>query len=94
MLIQPALNERSGELDSIHFPIRLNNKLETLGFHVARSDTRPTAQDYALYDNLARRADEQLARLRRVVEGDVAAFNVAMREAEVPAVVVDGLPRA
>ena len=89
VLIQPGLNERSGELDSIHFPIRLDNKLEALGYHVARSDDRPTRQDQELYDDLARRADEQLAHFRQVLEEDVAAFNTAMREASVPAVVVD-----
>jgi hypothetical protein len=87
-LIQPGLHERSGELDSIHFPIRLNNKLEALGYHVARSDNAPTRQDRALFADLARRADEHLARLREVLEVEVAAFNSAMHEAAAPAVVV------
>ena len=49
VLIQPGLHERSGELDSVHFPIRLNNKLEALGYQVARSDDAPTAQAEDLY---------------------------------------------
>ena len=92
VLIQPGLHERSGELDSVHFPIRLNNKLEALGYHVARSDDAPTAQAEELYADLAGRADAQLARFRRVVNEDVAAFNRAMVDAAVPAVVVPRTP--
>jgi hypothetical protein len=79
---------RSGELDSVHFPLRLNNKLEALGYHVARSDDAPTAQDQALFDDLAARADRELARYREVLRDDVAAVNAAMRAADVPAIVV------
>jgi nucleotide-binding universal stress UspA family protein len=87
-LIQPGLHERSGELDSVHFPVRLNNKLEALGYHVARSDNAPTAQDRALYDDLAARADRYLEQFRRVLAEDVAAFNHTMQSAGVPAVVI------
>ena len=93
-LIQPELHERSGELDSIHFPIRLNNKIEALGYHVARSDDAPTAQDRDLFTDLARRADDQLARYRRLLHEDVAAFNSAMRDAAAPAVVVRDIPKS
>jgi len=89
-LIQPGLHERSGELDSVHFPIRLNNKLEALGFHVARSDDAPTAQAEELFVDLAGRADAQLARFRRVVTDDVGVFNAAMAAAAAPAVIVAG----
>jgi hypothetical protein len=86
-LIQPGLHERSGELDSVHFPVRLNNKLQALGYHVARSDNPPTAQDHALYEDLARRADKHLERWRAVLTDDLPGFNAAMRDAAVPAIV-------
>ena len=87
-LNQPGLNERSGEIDSIHFPIKLNAKLEALGYHVARSDDAPTAQSLELFDDLSRRVDEQLTKYRHVLAHDIAAFNAMMREGEVPAIVV------
>ena len=86
-LIQPGLTERSGELDSIHFPIRLTSKLEALGYHVARSDDRPTAQAYVLYDDLAARIDTQIARYRELVEGEVEAFNRLMKRADIPTII-------
>ena len=89
-LVQPGLHERSGELDSIHFPLRVNGKLEALGYHVARSDDPPTAQSYALYDDLAGRAAVHLARYREVVGRDVAELNRLMAGTAVPGVILTG----
>ena len=74
-LNQPGLHERSGELDSIHHPIKLNAKLEALGYHVARSDDAPTAQSYALFEDLVARADAVLGRLHGLLAHDVHAFD-------------------
>ncbi len=89
-LIQPGLHARSGELDGIHFPIKLNNKLEALGFMVARSDDPPTAQARKGFADLARRVDDQLLRLDAVLADDVAAFNRSIRDSGVPAIIVPG----
>ena len=86
-LIQPGLHERSGELDGIHFPIKLNNKLEALGFAVARSDDPPTAQAHALFADLAARADRHLARLHHLLAHDLPAFNQLMRDLNIPAII-------
>jgi hypothetical protein len=88
-LIQPGLTNRSGELDSVHFPVRLNNKLEALGYQVARSDTAPTTQEVALYEDLAQRAREPLAALDGLLTSELSPFNAAIRAANVPAVVTD-----
>jgi hypothetical protein len=87
-LIQPGLHERSGELDGIHFPIKLNNKLEALGFAVARSDDPPTAQAHALFADLAARADRHLARLHHLLAHDLPAFNQLMRDLNIPAIIL------
>ncbi|MFN2510120.1 MAG: WD40/YVTN/BNR-like repeat-containing protein [Pyrinomonadaceae bacterium] len=74
--------------DPLNFPIRLNNKLAALGGVVARGDAAPTAQSYAVYDELVAQIDAQLQRMTRVMSTDVPAFNQLVKEQNVPAVVV------
>ena len=92
-LVQPGLHERSGELDSIHFPLRINAKLEALGYHVARSDDPPTAQSYAMFEDLSERSEIHLARYREVVARDVAELNRLMEGTGVPGVILVGEER-
>ena len=55
--------------------------------HGRRAPTRrPTAQSYAVYDELAAKIDAELATLDRVLADDVPAFNRLVREKEIPAV--------
>ncbi len=72
--------------DPLNYPIRLNNKLAALGGTVASADAAPTAQSYAVYDELAAKIDAELATLDRVLADDVPAFNRLVREKDVPAV--------
>lgn len=88
-LIQTGLHARSGELDGMHFPIKLNNKLEALGFVVARSDDPPTAQAYEMFAELAARVDRELARLDDLLGGDLPALNALARDLDIPAIVAD-----
>ena len=81
--------------DPLNFPIRLNNKLAALAGVVSRSETPPTAQSYAVYDELGAQIDAQLQKLGQVMKTDVPAFNQLVRDANIPAVVVKpaGEPR-
>jgi hypothetical protein len=72
--------------DPLNYPIRLNNKLAALAGTVASADAAPTAQSYAVYDELAAKIDAELAALERVLAEDVPAFNRLVREMDVPAV--------
>lgn len=74
--------------DPLNYPIRLNNKLAALAGVVSSGDAAPTDQAYQVYDDLAGRIDAELAKLRRVMAEDVPAFNKAVRDANVPAVLV------
>lgn len=74
--------------DALNYPIKLNNKLTLLLRVVESADAEPTKQAYEVFDELSRQADAELARLREVLEKDVAAFNQAVRDLNVPAVVV------
>jgi hypothetical protein len=74
--------------DPLNFPIRLNNKLAALLGVVARSDTPPNDQSFAVYDDLARQIDVQLAKLSTIIKTDVPAFNQLVKDQNIPAVVV------
>jgi photosystem II stability/assembly factor-like uncharacterized protein len=74
--------------DPLNFPIRLNNKLAALMGVVARSDTPPNDQSFAVYEDLTRQIDAQLAKLSTIVKTDVPAFNQLVKDQNIPAVVV------
>ena len=79
---------RSGQ-DPLNFPIRLNNKLASVGGTAAGGDFRPTDQAYAVRDELVEAIDAELARLSEILGDGVAAFNEAVRQANIPAVVIE-----
>jgi hypothetical protein len=74
--------------DPLNFPIRLNNKLATLGGVVSRPDYAPTAQSYVVYEDIVTEIDAQLQKLLQVMKTDVPAFNQLVKNQNVPAVVV------
>lgn len=88
-LIQVHKGEHSGELDGIHFPPKLNAKLASLAYSVSRSDNAPTEMEYAVYADLAGRADRQLARLHDDISEAVTEFNVMAQALAAPAIWTD-----
>jgi photosystem II stability/assembly factor-like uncharacterized protein len=74
--------------DPLNFPIRLNNKLAALGGVVASADAAPTAQSYAVYDEVAAQIDAQLQKFAQLMRTDVPAFNQLVKDQNIPAVVV------
>lgn len=74
--------------DPLNFPIRLNNKLAALGGVVASAEAAPTAQSYAVYDEVVTQIDAELRKLAELMRTDVPAFNQLVRDQNIPAVVV------
>ena len=74
--------------DPLIYPIRLNNKLAALAGVVGSAETAPTAQSYAVYDELVTQIDAQLQRLTQIMKTDVPAFNQLVRDQNIPAVVI------
>ena len=74
--------------DPLNYPIRLNNKLAALGGVVASAEAAPTAQSYAVYDEIVTQIDAELQKLAQVMRTDVPAFNQLVRDQNIPAVVV------
>ena len=54
---------------------KLNAKLASLNVVVAKSDDRPTQQSYAVFDELSKRVDQQLRKLKTIFDKDVKEFN-------------------
>jgi hypothetical protein len=78
---------KSGQ-DPLNYPILLDNKLAALAMVVASADARPTNPSIELFEELAGKADAALAKLKAVLESDIAAFNTLVREAGIPAIVI------
>jgi photosystem II stability/assembly factor-like uncharacterized protein len=73
--------------DALNYPIRLNNKLAALASAVDSADFAPTAQSYDVYNDLSGKIDAQLATFARIKSEDVAAFNRAFSEKNLPVIV-------
>jgi hypothetical protein len=73
------VRNRSGQ-DPLNFPIKLNNRLASLGRSVQTGDARPTAAAHVVFRELSAELDRELQALERVVATDVAAFNRAVAQ--------------
>ena len=73
--------------DALNYPIRLNNKLAALSSTVDSYDGPPTAQSYAVFDDLSTKVDAQLAALARIKTDDIAAFNKTFTAKNLPVIV-------
>ena len=76
---------KSGQ-DVLNYPIQLNNLLVALGGTVSSADTPPTKQEYEMFDQLSKQADEQLAKWNEIVKTDLAAYNQLARDKGIPVV--------
>ncbi|HEX7940264.1 MAG TPA: glycosyl hydrolase, partial [Gemmatimonadaceae bacterium] len=87
--IRGALAEVHSHADEItlHYPIRIYNKLLSLNLMVQSADAPPTRAERAVYQELKGQLDAQLARLGAAERADVAGFNTMMRQLQVPAIV-------
>jgi photosystem II stability/assembly factor-like uncharacterized protein len=78
---------KAGE-DALNFPIKLNNKLAALKGDVEESDTAPTRQEQMVYEDIATQSNAELDKLKKLLAGDLPAFNKQVREANIPAIQV------
>ena len=77
----------SGE-DALNFPIRVVNQLVALFGTVESTDAAPTAQSFAVFDNLNAKLTSSLAKWDDIQKTDLAALNDKMRQANVPGISV------
>ena len=74
--------------DPLNYPIRLNNKLAALNGVVGGSDSAPTDQALAVYEDIVAKINAQLKKVDDTMRTDLPAFNKLVREQDVPAVIV------
>jgi hypothetical protein len=77
--------------DALNYPIKLNHKLAALASSVDSADYAPTAQSYDVYKDLTGKIDAQLANLARIKAEDIAAFNRAFAEKNLPVIVIKSI---
>jgi photosystem II stability/assembly factor-like uncharacterized protein len=100
--LKRKLTETEGELiqgrakvsgDRLNLPSRLNVKLAALASVVSSADGAPTRQSRDVFAHVSALIDEQLQRLRQVLDTDVAGFNELVQRSAVPAIVPPALAR-
>ncbi len=70
--------------DTLHFPGRLTAQLAGLAGVVASAEGQPTAQSYAVFEDLSDQVDEQIQRFAEVQDQEIAAFNELIDQSELP----------
>ena len=97
--ISEQLNEVEGQFvqtdakiafDRIRLPTMLNAKLLNTISVIASADEAPPQQAYDVFDHLCTQVDVQLDKLDSILGENVADFNAAVQDANVPAVVISG----
>ena len=74
--------------DPLNFPVRLNDKLASLGGSAASGDFKPTDQAVELSKELFSNIDKELLKLKDVIDNEIPKFNKLVLEANVPAVIL------
>ncbi|CUS99287.1 VPS10 domain-containing protein [Candidatus Kryptonium thompsonii] len=81
-------NKAKSSQDLLNHPVKLNGKLASLASAVASADSKPPKQMYEVFEDLSKRLDVQLNKLREVLEKDIPEFNRAVKELEIPADII------
>jgi hypothetical protein len=76
---------KSGQ-DVLNFPIRINDKLAGLYGVAASGFNAPSKQAREAYAELAGQADNEMAKLKKIMTTDLAALNKLINEKQLPAI--------
>jgi photosystem II stability/assembly factor-like uncharacterized protein len=74
--------------------IELDRSLSSLAVSIGAADSAPTAQSSAAYDAAQKRQKELLTHWETLKKQDLAALNTQLQAAELPAIVLRGLPKS
>lgn len=81
---------QSGQ-DLLNYPIKLNNRIAALMGVVLSGEYGPTAQTYEVFEMLSKLLDVELAKMKRLLDNDLKAFNAKLTAAGGIAVVPQGM---
>lgn len=74
--------------DPLNYPVRLNDKLSSLGSSAADGNFKPTDQAVELKKELVAKIDAELVKLKELVDNEIPKFNKSVADANVPAVIL------
>jgi hypothetical protein len=72
--------------DVLAHPIMLNDKLAGVGSVVGSADVKPTKAAYDAFNDISRRIDVQLMKLKKIMDEKIPEFNRMVEEKKIPAV--------
>jgi photosystem II stability/assembly factor-like uncharacterized protein len=72
--------------DALNYPIKLNNKIASVGGAVELTDIAPTAQSVAVFDELSAKLQVELDHLHQIETTGVQKFNKLVRDQNIPAI--------
>jgi len=75
--------------DNLKFPIMLEEKIAGLNYFLQMADTAPTKTMYTKYDDLTKRIDVQLNKLKQIVASDIKSLNDMAGEQKSKAIELD-----
>jgi photosystem II stability/assembly factor-like uncharacterized protein len=73
--------------DVLAYPIMLNDKMAGLGSNVSSAESKPTANAYVVFDDLAGRIDKAVSEVNEIIRTKVAEFNAFVRDRKIPAII-------
>ncbi len=87
-VIEEALYQtkaKAGE-DILNFPMKLNDRLAAIYSAASSGNNAPTLQEQEAYTNLAAETDEQIKKLKSILDKDVATLNIYIHSKQVPVI--------
>jgi hypothetical protein len=81
------VKNQSGQ-DPLNFPIKVNNRLASLLGVVSRSEGRPNAQLYSIFNDLKAELKVETDRYQKVIATDLPAFNAELKRLGLEAIIV------
>jgi hypothetical protein len=82
------VKNQSGQ-DPLNYPIKVNNRLASLLGVVSRSEGRPNAQLYSIFNDLKAELKVETDRYQKVLATDLPAFNAELKRLGLEAIVVN-----
>ncbi|MBK9732984.1 MAG: glycosyl hydrolase [Chitinophagaceae bacterium] len=79
----------SAPQDILANPLMLNDKLAGIGSGVAAADTRPSKSSMEAFQDISKRIDAQLEKMKKLFNEKIPEFNKMVDDAKIPAVIIE-----
>ncbi len=72
--------------DVLAFPVMYNDRLAGVGSVVESADTKPTKASYEVADDLGKKIEGQIGKVKTIIDKDIPAFNDLVNQQKIPAI--------